>query len=278
MKKVNRERKSTGGPGGGIGLLESVRTEMARREGAPRKSGGTHSPGRQKDEARRRYVSTLAHEVRAPLAAIRNYSDVLLNCPPADEEQRRSFLKAIAEESDRLNRLLDELNLLEKIENDSEPFRPTPADLGDAATTAVLGLHPLAARKRIEVHLDGLDEAPLVWGEPNLIARAATALVENAIKFSLPGGEVKVTLSADFAARTASLTVDDQGIGVSDGMEQRIFEKFAQVAVPPDEISPRGSGIGLTLTRLIAERHAGRVTLVRKERGSVFRLELPLCT
>jgi signal transduction histidine kinase len=222
-------------------------------------------------------MSLLAHEVRAPLAAIRSYSEILLGCPPEDEAQRREFLKAICEESDRIHRLLGDVSDLERLEARAAPFVPSPCDLVDLVQRAVLAVHPLVARKAIDLASEQVLEPPLVAGEPQYLQRAVSALVENAVKFTPAGGVVRVRIVSWAGAGTASVEVADNGIGVPRAAAARIFEKFYQAAVPPDDLSPRGSGLGLALVKLIAERHGGGIRHqgASPGPGSVFTLTIP---
>jgi signal transduction histidine kinase len=251
-----RGRSGSGG-GAPAALLD-------RRPDATRPDGG------------RRLLSQLAHEVRAPLAAIKSYAEILLTSPPVDPDERREFLRAILEESDRVRQLLDDLNEIDKLEAGAHAFVPAPVDLGEVVERALLALHPLAAAKRVDLAAEPADQPALVGGEPQRLLRAVLALVENAVKFSRIGGRVRVRLVTWSDDRTLSLEVADEGIGVPAAAAGRIFDRFFQASVPPDNLSPRGSGLGLTLVRLVAERHRGSIAYQPRPAGSVFTLRLPL--
>jgi signal transduction histidine kinase len=239
----------------------------------PAAAPASAAPAAHPDE-RRRFMSMLAHEVRAPLAAIKSYSDILLGYPPADEESRRSFLKAIADETARIDRLLDDVTEIEKLECGTSPYVPTWCDLGAMVERAALTAHPLATVKKVAIGVETVGEPGLVPGEPQQLQRAVTQLVENAVKFSLPGGKVHARLVAWEGADSVTVEVEDEGIGIPDAARERIYEKFFQASVPPDEVSPRGSGLGLTLVRLIAVRHGGAIAHTARPQGSAFTLTL----
>jgi len=226
------------------------------------------------ETARHSRLSELAHELRGPLAAIQNYCEILLDHPPSDDGQRRLFLSTVADEAARLNRLLDDLIDIERLETTSHAVPPARCDVAFAVERALLALHPLASAKRIEV--TSAVEAPdgAVWADPSLLERAIFLIAENAVRFSHE--ETAVNIEVKGVGDQCQVTIDDTGIGVPEDYREQIFGKFFKAAIPPDAISPQGSGIGLTLARAIARLYGGDVVCLEKPGGTRFRLWLPL--
>ena len=223
------------------------------------------------DSERHRVLSDLAHELRTPLAGVRNYGEILLHCPPEDEAQRRQFLTTILAETDHMNRVLSDLVELERLRLGGAPATE-PIELRELVARATMAHYPLAGRKSVEVTLEEMAPGQ-VYGNGRQLTRAAAALVENAVKFSYPEGTIRVRLSAD--DERFELAIEDHGIGVAEEHRERIFEPFYRADVPPDELSPRGAGLGLALARAIAASHGGAVRYEAREPGSRFVLTIP---
>ncbi|MEE4378196.1 MAG: two-component system sensor histidine kinase CreC, partial [Candidatus Competibacteraceae bacterium] len=218
-----------------------------------------------------RYVQTLTHELKSPLAAIRGAAELLQE--DMEIVQRQRFLSNIRTETQRLQNLVDrllELAALEKrqgLENiESITWRPLLADV-------VSSLAPLATLKKVVVEMKQIVTPEGLVGERFLLRQALTNLLRNALEFSPNGGQVNIT--AEVQAAELITTVIDQGPGIPDYALTRVFERFYSLKSPHG--GSKGTGLGLSFAKEVAELHGGTISLTnREEGGAVAVLRLPL--
>ena len=230
-------------------------------------------------DAIERFVADVAHEVKNPLSSVLTAVDTARRV--TDEEKRAKLLALVGEDVKRLDRLLSQIADASKI--DTELFRAKldPVDLRAMLTTlaemhgaaASMGEGPTAIR--VEVEGDG----PFtVLGVEDRLAQVMQNLVSNARSFSPPGGTITLGLRREGAA--VMISVHDDGPGVPAGMEEAIFRRF-YTDRPEGEPFGAHSGLGLSISRQIAEAHGGRLSFVNRRDGmgaivgASFRLELP---
>ncbi|MFZ9682924.1 MAG: two-component system sensor histidine kinase CreC [Cephaloticoccus sp.] len=206
-----------------------------------------------------RYTQALAHEVKAPLAAIRGAAELMDEAMP--EEQRRKFLNNIRQESARIQRIIERLLELSSLEarKQLQPVAVAPARL---ATEAADGVRPLASTKGISLELS-LGAATEIRGDAVLLREALVNLLQNAVEFTPPGGTVALAIRAVDDA--VEFIVTDTGAGVPDYALPRVFERFYSLPRPGTE--RKSTGLGLALVREIAHLHGGEVTLENRPEG-----------
>lgn len=224
------------------------------------------------ESVRRDFVSNVSHELKTPLTAIHGYVETLLDAGPIDGPTRGRFLRKIRRQSNRLGALVSDLLTLSRIESSTEPPERV-LDLRTAAGEVLNLLGPASEERGLELVAEFPDEAVEVLGEEEAIRQALSNLVDNAVKYSSPGGRVLVRLHAENGR--AVLEVGDRGPGIAAEHLDRIFERFYRV----DRARSRdlgGTGLGLAIVKNVARRHGGGVE-VESERGqgSTFRLWLP---
>ncbi len=229
-------------------------------------------------EIRKDLVANVSHELKTPLTAIRGYAETLEDGALGDAEVASGFVRRILEQCARLEALLRDLLTLSRLESrrgpDGRPPRDREAvDLGELARRAVEVLATQARTREVELSLDAAAPLPAVDGDREELERLLLNLVENAVKYNRPGGEVGVRLLADGAE--VVIEVRDTGIGIPDDARSRIFERFYRV----DKGRSRdqgGTGLGLSIVKHAARTHGGRVEVEsRLGVGSVFRVRLP---
>jgi signal transduction histidine kinase/CHASE2 domain-containing sensor protein len=218
-------------------------------------------------------MALVTHELRTPLTAIQGFSELLATFE-VDPEQQSRMHGAINEEAKRLAHLIDDYLDITRLESGARPLRLTAVPIHELIERTVLLLDPLAARRGIRLVRRFVDDPLLVQVDSDLIARAVTNLVANAIKFSPHGSQVFI------AVRTGRsiliIEVSDEGPGIPPGELPRIFEKFYRVPSVEGD-GPPGTGLGLALVREIAELHHGRASVAStRGTGSTFTLCLPL--
>lgn len=219
-------------------------------------------------EAERRFTADASHELRTPVSIIKSACEYAEAFDETDEE-RRETLGMIHRQADKMAGLIGQLLALTRLDQGTETLRPVPLDLGQLARRTLEDQNYDAARLRL-----ALAEGVTVRGDEALLGRLAANLVDNAIKYGLPGGTVTVEVRAENGE--ALLTVADEGPGIPAGQQEKIWQRFYQVDAARGD-QQEGVGLGLSLVQRIAQLHGGRMTLKSAEGApSAFTLHLPL--
>jgi heavy metal sensor kinase len=219
----------------------------------------------------RQFSTALAHELRTPLTAMRGEMELALRTRPANEQLRASLASQI-EEIDELRALIDSILTLARAEAGQIPLAFTRVDLSALAASLVDQLHPVAEAQQIALRGEW-HEPVFVEGDAGWLERMVLNLIDNAIKFTQPGGEVLVRVRP--ARGTVRLEVSDTGIGMTPEVVARVFERFYR-ADPARSSTGSGSGLGLTLVAWIVDRHGGSVVVQSEPgHGSTFVVTLP---
>ncbi|MDX1944634.1 MAG: ATP-binding protein [Pirellulaceae bacterium] len=219
------------------------------------------------------FVSSVSHEMKTPLSSIRAYIELLVDGEADDDQTREEFLGVISSQADRLQRLVENLLNLARIEAGVVAVHKSALSLNEKLAEAVRVLEPTAEQKQIRLTSE---LSPLYLGvlaDQDMLLQAAINLVSNAVKYTPAGGNV--TVKSRLADQEVILEVQDSGVGLSPDDCQRVFEKFYRVK-KDREMAP-GTGLGLALVKHIVEDvHGGRVEVESElGRGSTFRVILP---
>jgi len=207
-----------------------------------------------------RYTQTLAHEVKAPLAAIRGAAELLDEHMPM--EQRQKFLANIRTEAGRIQRIIERLLELSSLEA-RKALRQTEAlSAGKLAQEALDVVRPAGASRRVTFKLRQEGEATL-RGEGVLLREALVNLLQNALEFSPAGAEIVLIVNA--ANGYVTFAVEDAGPGVPDYALTKVFDRFYSLPRPGTE--RKSTGLGLALVREIAHLHGGEATLANRPEG-----------
>ncbi|MEO8655351.1 MAG: two-component system sensor histidine kinase CreC [Ramlibacter sp.] len=217
------------------------------------------------------YVQTLTHEVKSPLSAIRGAAE-LLQEPGMPQEQRQRFLANITRETQRIQEMVDRMMELTALETRRVLEHVENVALASLLDDVAAGAQDAAAVRHVRITLQAPGDAQ-VEGDPFLLRRAVSNLLDNAIDFSADGGEVRIVLER--TARVARIRVQDQGPGIPEYAQDKVFEKFYSLARPHS--SKKSTGLGLAIVREIAALHHGRIDLANApDGGAVATLSLPL--
>ncbi len=229
---------------------------------------------RRLEEHRSEFVATASHELRTPLAAVYGAAITLRRDDiELSGAERELLLAVIADESDRLARIVNDILWASRVDSSDTDVRIEPFDARQTARRVVESAQTHRP-ERIEIVLDAPDSLPLVAGDEPKLAQVLTNLVDNAVKYSPDGGRVHVRLSS--AGSRLRLAVQDEGLGIPVGEQERIFEKFYRLD-PNLTRGVGGTGLGLYICRALVERMEGRITVRSVEgAGSAFTVELPL--
>ncbi len=225
-------------------------------------------------EQKSRFVSSVSHELKTPIALIRLYAETLELGRVADPERSREFLQVISREAQRLTHLINNVLDISRIDAGRGTYNLTETDLVQVVAETLDAYRYHLDEQGIAVHRQ-FDPGPLVARcDPEAITRALLNLLDNAIKYSNGERQIEVTLRRQ--GRSALLAVSDHGAGIPPSEQDRIFDLFYRAN---DAIAQgvKGSGLGLTLVKHIAAAHGGRVHLrSRPGEGSTFTIELPI--
>ncbi len=215
------------------------------------------------EEARRRFVSDASHELKTPLATIRLLTDSILQSDSMDPATLREFIGDIGQEAERLTRITEKLLTLTKIDAQAVAVPDVPTAVAPVVQKAAHMLSPLAKQSEVEIRL-ALDDKCQVLCDEDGLYQIAFNLMENAVKYNLPGGWVEARLEQDEEA--VRLTVSDTGVGVPADELTHIFDRFYRV----DKARSRaagGTGLGLSIVQDTARAHGGSVIAAPRPEG-----------
>jgi len=226
---------------------------------------------RRLSELRARFVSSVSHEVRTPLAAIRLYTDSLLAYGPGEDDEWKQDLETISYETNRLTRMLDNVLRASSIEKGTERYQQTPGDLSAPVKRAISAMMPALADAECSVDVD-IGRVPATF-DSDAIEQAVVNLLSNASKYA-PGSNVHVTCHQ--SDNQAIIKVSDTGPGLPADSTEKIFEPYYRGDHKATG-SRTGTGLGLSLVRHIVRGHGGEVNVESVAgKGSTFSIHLPL--
>jgi signal transduction histidine kinase len=207
---------------------------------------------RQAFAAQRAFISDAAHELRSPLTALRLQLQLLDRAP--DETERLEARARLGAAVERAIHLVEQLLTLARSEPQDAAMELENVDLAAAAADAIKDTHDLALARKIDL---GLEAPPglNVQGDREALRTLVRNLVDNAVRYTPPGGTVQVRCWS--AAQRAQLEVSDTGPGIPPGEKKRVFDRFYRRAAAQED----GTGLGLAIVKAIAERHGARIEL-----------------
>jgi two-component system, OmpR family, phosphate regulon sensor histidine kinase PhoR len=229
---------------------------------------------RQLENLRRDFAANVSHELRTPITSIKGFVETLLDgalACPADADR---FLRIIARQADRLNTIIEDLLSLSRIEKEAEggDISLTPGRVDKVLEAANQDCAARAAERNVNVVLDCPSDLMAVM-KADLLVQAVVNLLENAVKYSEPGG--RVWLSGGRDGNEALISVKDEGCGIAEEHHARLFERFYRI----DKARSRklgGTGLGLAIVKHIVLAHRGEVSVESEVgKGSTFYIRLP---
>lgn len=225
------------------------------------------------DQSRQEFVSNVSHELKTPITSIRVLADSLKSMEEAPVELYQEFMSDISDEIDREGQIIDDLLTLVKMDKSEAELNIAQVNINTLVEQILKRLRPIANKRKVELILESIREVTADVDEMKL-SLAISNLVENAIKYNMEEGWVRVTLDADH--KFFYIKVADSGVGIPEEFQDRIFERFYRV----DKARSRetgGSGLGLAITRNVVLMHKGAIKLISKEgEGSTFTVRIPL--
>ena len=214
------------------------------------------------------FVSNVSHEFKTPINAIEGYATLLQNSPQSDAE-RDIYVEKILFNTGRLSELVSNILLISKIENQAIQSQGTLFRLDEQIRQSIVVLEPKWDKKNIELDLE-LESIEFV-GNQGLLHHVWDNLIDNAIKFSPEGAEIKVRLARE--GESVAFSVSDSGEGIDEKIKEHIFDKFFQ---GDSSHKSEGNGLGLALVKKIADMHGGSISAENIDGGGcMFTVILP---
>ena len=232
---------------------------------------------RRAEQLRSDFIANASHELRTPLASIVGYIETLQNHARNDPEARETFLGIMGREAARMQRLVDDLMSLSRIEM-IEHLRPVEQwSLNAIAADSASALLPLARQHGVRLEIDLPPGGAAVLGDRDQLAQVFANLVDNAVKYAGEGSTVRLAAAAPSKAHPNrhGVTVTDDGPGIAREHIHRLTERFYRVNVASSR-NKGGTGLGLAIVKHILNRHEGRLEIVSTPgKGSAFTVWLP---
>lgn len=225
------------------------------------------------DQSREEFVSNVSHELKTPITSIRVLADSLMSMEEVPNELYREFMNDISDEIDREGKIIDDLLSLVKMDKSAAEINIAPVNINALLELILKRLRPIAKKRNIELILESMREVTAEVDEVKM-SLALNNLVENAVKYNVEDGWVRVSLDADH--KFFYVKIADSGIGIADEFQDHVFERFYRV----DKARSRetgGTGLGLAITRKVILMHQGAIKIQSKEgEGTTFSVRVPL--
>lgn len=227
------------------------------------------------DKMRADFVANASHELKTPITAIRGFAETLIEDEAIERQIQQRFICKIHGQSIRLSDLVSDLLALSRLESNDEAFN-TQVDLQQIVQRVCANLQAVAQSHQVMLDLDTKGQPIMLLGDENALGQMVTNLIDNAIKYTPAMGHVHVVIKVD--ASTTLLSIKDDGIGIDEANQERIFERFYRVDKARSQ-SLGGTGLGLAIVKHIVQSHKGSLQLKSKlNQGSTFLVKIPLAS
>lgn len=224
------------------------------------------------DMLKSEFVNTVSHDLRAPLTLMRGYA-TMISMVGALNEQQKDFVGKILDSIDGMAELVENLLDLGRIEA-GFGLDLQQVDVPEVVQDVVETYRPKAVNKQVALEVELGDDLTPVWADSTLLRQAIANLLDNAVKYTPGGGTVRLRSRQEQGQLL--LQVQDTGVGIAPADKNRLFERFYR-ARRPESLKSRGSGLGLSIVKSIAEQHGGEVRVEsRLGSGSTFTLVIPV--
>ncbi|MEY2504205.1 MAG: two-component system, OmpR family, phosphate regulon sensor histidine kinase PhoR [Verrucomicrobiota bacterium] len=229
---------------------------------------------KQMEEIRREFVANVSHELRTPLSIFRGYLETLLDDPHQPPGELLRILEIMERHSDRLNALVEDVLSLARLESPGPALDFSEVDLAELLHSTMRDWEKRFAAAQLKSHLNFPGNLPLLNADENRLQEVIYNLLDNAVKYSQPGG--MVSLHAELEGERVRISVADQGVGIRESDLPRIFERFYRA----DKGRSRelgGTGLGLSIVKHIVQLHGGTVEATSEPgKGTTISVLLPV--
>lgn len=227
------------------------------------------------DSTRQEFVSNVSHELKTPITSMKVLADSLIQNEEADLPMYKEFMSDIVDEIDRESKIISDLLTLVKMDKKSAEMNIEEISINGLLEVILKRVTPIAKSRGIEITYESYRDVTAFVDEVKL-SLALTNIIENAVKYNVDNGWVKVTLNADH--KNFHIKVADSGVGIPDDCKDQVFERFYRV----DKARSRdtgGTGLGLAITKSVIQMHKGSIKLYSESgEGTTFTIKIPLHT
>lgn len=228
------------------------------------------------DRSRREFVADVSHELRTPLTSIKGAVETVLEYPQLDAESRDNFLHMAVDECDRMTRIVSELLVLSRLDNNRTAWRIETFDVGDFCRRLYEIMSVDAGNHKHTLSCSCDDIIPPLSGDKEKLQQVLINIIANSIKYTPDGG--KISIEAHAGSDSAVISVTDNGIGIPEEDLPRIFERFYRVEKARTS-DTGGTGLGLAIAKEIVDAHGGQIWIESKVgEGSKLSVKLPYVT
>jgi signal transduction histidine kinase len=218
------------------------------------------------DSARKQFVANASHELRTPIFSLGGFVELLEEEDPSPEE-RAEFVQTMRRQIERLTKLTTDLLDLSQLDAGAVAMHSSSVDLGSLAREVAREFGPRADRRGSRLELRTPDRPAIARADPDRVRQIIRILLDNALTHTPEGTKVTVTTYSE--NHRAELTVSDEGMGIPQRVQGRVFERFYTAD------TAGGSGLGLAIARELAQRMDGRIAIASRKRFTAFTLDLP---
>jgi len=224
------------------------------------------------------FVSHVSHELKTPLSSITAYSEMLADGEAGDEKTLKEFCSVIQSQAQRLNRLIEDILNVSRIESGLIKVDKKPLSLTILIEEQLKMIKSAANEKNIAIVAPNPIVFDQVYADKDMVSQVVVNLLSNAVKYTPAGGSIKIKIDVDQNTNLARVSVTDTGVGIPKDEVERVFDKFYRVSA--NEKQAKGTGLGLNLVKQIVEKVHNGLVFVTSEVGvgSTFGFELPLAT
>lgn len=236
-------------------------------------AGRTLQPIEEAMEEQKRFISDASHELKTPLTSMQTAIEVTLRDKNLKLSDAKLALKDNLADIDQLRQLTENLLSLTRLQQSTEKIATQRLDLGEIIKSSIKILAPQAKKKKIKINFK--QTSINLIGEPQSLQKLITIILDNAIKYSLPGGNIKLEMYK--TRRNACISISDKGYGIAKEDLPHIFDRFYRADQSRSKLLNEGFGLGLSIAKKIVELHDGSIkvdSIVNK--GTTFIVKLPL--
>lgn len=227
------------------------------------------------DKSRREFVANVSHELRTPLTSIKLTTETVRDDPEMDAEMRNYFLDLVLTESDRMTRIVSDLLILSRLDNNRTKWQIETFDLRQSVRRLCEVMRSDLEAHRHKITLGFDKDIPDITADRQRIEQVIVNILSNAIKYTPDGGKIDVQLKAN-AAKSVVMTVTDNGIGIPKEDIAHLFERFYRVEKSRTQ-DAGGTGLGLAIAKELVEAHGGKIAVESElNKGTTVIMELPV--
>ncbi|MGZ7440128.1 sensor histidine kinase [Paenibacillus sp. TH7-28] len=230
----------------------------------------SEAENRRLQESKRRMLADLSHDLKTPITTIQGYAKALELGILENEEEKKRFLRLISNKATHVTALIDQIFNLAKLDRPGYPMAMELVDVAELLREIAADFYEPLEAKNFQLEVEIPAEEVMAKCDPNLIRRAVSNLLSNALQHNPPGTRVTVQLTE--SEQCLSLAVADNGVGISDELKKTIFDPFVRGDAARREEG--SSGLGLAIARQIAELHGGELHLSNTQGSTTFELML----